>query len=187
MKTIQNITLNQRIVKYINSHNDKSPMTQAIKNIKFLSDNLPKIDNNNKITTKTIIYKDLKAILKQIDSVIKDTKIFLAKSDDNNASIRPSQEESMNMQENLNLLKEQMIDYKTTVFSISTYEHNTNKIKALYNATNKIEDITTKVTQSNIKNNQLTKQPEIEKNKRTQELNERAIKRTDYENSLNNR
>lgn len=186
MKAISNTNLNQRIEQYTNSHNDKSNMIKAIKNINLLSTNLPKIDNDKKVATKTVVSKDLKTLSKQIDSVIKDAKKFLDKANANNASIRPDQKESINMQEGLNLLKKQIADYKATAFSVSTYKHNASKGTTLDNLTKKIGDMETKVTRSNNKNNQLTQQPEKEKNQRIQESNERAIKRNDHQNNLNN-
>lgn len=187
MSTISNTNLNHRVEQYTNSHNDKSNMTKAIKNINFLSTNLPKIDNDKKIATKTVVSKDLKTLSKQIDSVIKDAKRFLDKANANNASIRPDQNESINMKIGLNLLKEQIASYKATAFSVSTYKHNASKSTTLDNLTKKIGNMETRVICSNNKNKQLTHQPDKEKSQRMQESNERVIKRNDHQNSLNNR
>ncbi|MFD1092220.1 hypothetical protein [Providencia vermicola] len=187
MKVNQNIVSHQPAINYINSHKNQSNMAQVIGTIKNLSNHLPKIEDNSKVTTKTVVTKDLKILSKQIDSVIKDAKDFLDKANDSNASRRPDQNESRNMQEGLDRLKAQIINYKTNAFSISSYKHNASKSTTLDKLTKKIENMETEVIKSNIKNNQLTKQPEVEKNQRMQESNERAIKRTDYSNTLNNR
>ncbi|MGF7481699.1 hypothetical protein [Providencia sp. SP181] len=166
----------------INSHKNQSNMTQAIDTIKNLSSKLPKIENNSKITTKTVVTKDLKALSKLIGSVIKDAKIFLDKANDSNASRRPDNNESMTMQKNLEHLKEKIIEYKNNAFSISSYTHNPKKEPQLNNLTTQVEKMEQEVISSNKTNNVFQKYAKYEKMERNQQANERQIKRIDIKN-----
>ncbi|MBN4866190.1 MULTISPECIES: hypothetical protein [Providencia] len=166
----------------INSHKNQSNMTQAIDTIKNLSSKLPKIENNSKITTKTVVTKDLKALSKLIGSVIKDTKIFLDKANDSNASRRPDNKESITMQENLGDLKKQITAYKNNAFSISSYTHNPKKEPQLNNLTKQVEKMEKEVISSNKTNNILRNRADDEKMERNQQANERQIKRIDIKN-----
>ncbi|MEZ2758306.1 hypothetical protein ACBQ54_11365 [Providencia vermicola] len=166
----------------INSHKNQSNMTQAIDTIKNLSNKLPKIENNSKITSKTVVTKDLKALSKLIGSVIKDAKIFLDKANDSNASRRPDNNESMTMQKNLEHLKEQIIEYKNNAFSISSYKHNAKKEPLLNDLTKQVEKMENDVISSNKKNNILRNRADDEKTERKQQANERQIKRIDIKN-----
>ncbi|WP_272573457.1 hypothetical protein [Providencia sp. PROV259] len=172
----------QQVNNNINSHKNQSNMTQAIDTIKNLSNKLPKIENNSKITTKTVVSKDLKALSKQIDSVIKDAKNFLDKANDSNASRRPDNNESMNMQENLEHLKKQIIDYKNNAFSISSYKHNAKKKALLNDLTKQVGNMENKVSLSNKKNNILQDYATVEVMEKKHQANERQIKRSDIQN-----